>query len=105
MTAAALDPASAPSANNTALVIVSYEPDVEFPQRLSIAAAQFPLTVLVDNTAAESPGLPGTDADKLRVLRNHSNLGLGTALNQGCDGQTRIDTVHQRHFHFTAGQG
>ena len=85
MTAAALDPATRPSANNTALVIVTYEPDAEFPQRLRIAAAQFPLTVLVDNTAAESPGLPGTDADKLRVLRNHGNPGLGIALNQGCE--------------------
>jgi rhamnosyltransferase len=74
-------PPSKPTVNNTALVIVSYYPDSGFKDRLRLAAAQFPLTILVDNSGRELPELSG---ENLHFLRNENNLGLGTALNQGC---------------------
>ncbi|MCZ6829073.1 MAG: glycosyltransferase [Gammaproteobacteria bacterium] len=74
-----------PTLNNTALVVVTYQPDAEFQQRLEIAAAQFPATIVVDNTGVESCELSGLCPEQMRFIRNHSNLGLGAALNQGCE--------------------
>lgn len=84
MTHSSFNPAAGPTVSNTALVIVTYHPDVDFSRRLEIAAAQFPATILVDNTEAASPELFQLSGTNVRLIQNHRNLGLGKALNQGC---------------------
>ena len=84
MTPRSFNPAAGPTASNTVLVIVTYHPDADFSQRLEIAAAQFPATILVDNTGVASLELSSLKGKDVSLIHNHSNLGLGKALNQGC---------------------
>jgi rhamnosyltransferase len=67
---------------NTAAVIVSYQPDVEFDTHLQQLLVLFDAVFLVDNTG---PGAPAMVVHpRLHCLLNESNVGLGAALNQGC---------------------
>jgi rhamnosyltransferase len=73
-----------PSSQNTCAIIVTYFPDSFFKERLDRIRAQVANTIIVDNTGAAA-GLPSQlqglgDAE---IIRNHENLGIGEALNQG----------------------
>jgi rhamnosyltransferase len=62
-------------------VIVLFHPDTGFTDRLSLILKQFPKVVLIDNTP--SGAVLGELPASVRVLRNHRNLGVAAALNQG----------------------
>lgn len=77
-----------PSLDNICAIIVTYFPDPDFITRLEKVLAQFPSAIVVDN------GSCGDAANVLRALnetpnvqlvKNMSNLGIATALNQGVE--------------------
>ncbi len=74
-----------PEYDNTAALIVTYHPDSGFPIRLERIFGQVAHVIVVDNTpepalaaSLQSPGL-----DKVELIVNIRNEGLGYALNQG----------------------
>ena len=76
-----------PGVDNTCVVIVSYHPDPEFPQRVAAIAAQVGRVLVVDNGSnAESRGmlerLAKSDPE-VELIANDANLGIAAALNQG----------------------
>jgi len=76
-----------PSRANTWAVIVTYHPDSELSQRVAVAAAQVSGLVVVDNgssDATRSAVDAAADVTRAMVIRNDTNLGIATALNQGC---------------------
>jgi rhamnosyltransferase len=68
-------------------VVVTFFPDAGFPERLAKIAAQVSRVIVVDNgTAGESlEHLERALRDRLDIVcvRNHENLGVAAALNQG----------------------
>ena len=67
-------------------IVVSYNPDSGFDERLSLMLAQFPEIFIIDN--ASSTGVDGlaagkTTTGKIHFIRNTENLGIGKALNIG----------------------
>lgn len=81
-------PTIKPTPQNTCAIIVTYQPDEDFPTRLKRVLAQFPLVIIVDNssrsTAAEMLQKQ-TEQPQVLLTVNQSNLGIATALNQGVD--------------------
>jgi rhamnosyltransferase len=75
---------TAPEAENTALVLVSYNPDKLFIERIQSAASQFESVFLVDNSEAEQLDLQQLDPDKFNITCNMENVGLAKALNMAC---------------------
>lgn len=77
-----------PEKANICAVIVSYHPDVEFPDRLRTLARQVDCVVIVDNGSSEQEiemlgrAASGTGAT---VVRNQDNIGIASALNQGLE--------------------
>jgi rhamnosyltransferase len=75
-----------PSISPTCAVIVTYNPDGDFPARLSAIMKQVDHAIVVDNATASEPyevvrrACAGPQAD---LIRNTANLGIATALNQG----------------------
>jgi len=73
---------------NAAAVVVTHHPDAGIESRLRATASQFRRVIVVDNrsTAAELAGLEflTNDESRLVLLKNSENLGIATALNQGC---------------------
>ncbi len=77
---------SLPNAVNSCAIVVTYNPDAQFDERLALLNAQFSLVIVVDNASTlVSP-------EKLKILSqrpgthwvfNDSNRGIATALNQG----------------------
>lgn len=76
---------STASTANTVAIIVTYFPDVQFPERLHAFLEQFPEVLIVDN---------GSQGDALKMLlqlpeknitliRNATNAGIAAAFNQG----------------------
>ena len=75
-----------PSADNTAAVIVSYNPDAGFTNRVKRLAQHVAKVLIVDNHS----GHPSTETlrrlsfeSRVNLVLNDSNLGVATALNQG----------------------
>ncbi|MEH6589923.1 MAG: glycosyltransferase [Halioglobus sp.] len=73
-----------PSAENTALVVITYNPDASFIERISTAAAMFPKVVLVDNSESEQSDFQRLDQEKFELTCNRENIGLANALNIAC---------------------
>jgi len=76
-----------PLNNNStiAAIVVTYFPDAGFPHRLHLLREQFPLVIVVDNGSQGSTVqllLQLADSGIL-LIRNASNQGIATALNQG----------------------
>ena len=74
-----------PDADNTALVVVSYNPDTFFIERIKVAASQFGRVFLVDNSEAEQLDLEPLDPGKFKITFNMENVGLAKALNMACE--------------------
>lgn len=71
--------------SNIAAIIVTYFPDAGFSYRLNLLRKQFPLVIIVDNGShgrALQLLLQVTDPGIL-LIRNATNVGIATALNQG----------------------
>ena len=67
-------------------IVVTYNPDREFPKRLDRLAKQVDCTVVVDNHSSDTclGMLKKTSAELgTCLIRNEDNLGIATALNQG----------------------
>jgi rhamnosyltransferase len=73
-----------PSAENTALVVITYNPDASFVERIQAAATSFGKVVLVDNSESEQPGFMQLDPSRFEISRNRGNIGLAKALNVAC---------------------
>ena len=76
-----------PQRDNTAAVVVAYHPDAEFAARIQAIAGQVDRVLIVDNGSgadarAALEALEKTAA--VELLLNDANLGIATALNQGC---------------------
>ncbi len=71
--------------NNIAAVVVAYNPDLDFTSRLKKIQNQFNLTIIVDNSSSPEAAELEHNTGKVIVIRNRKNLGLGYALNQGCE--------------------
>ena len=77
-----------PSFHNTCAIIVTYFPDAQFPERLDKVLSQFPLAIIVDNASSDQAAemLRNVAAmSNVLLLTNNSNLGIGSALNQGME--------------------
>ncbi|MGH8499568.1 MAG: glycosyltransferase, partial [Methylococcales bacterium] len=76
----------APTATNTCAIVVTYNPDAEFRQRILHVSSQFPLVFIVDNGSNDSVRsmLKVLAADpKIKLTANSTNRGIAEALNQG----------------------
>jgi len=75
-----------PNAGNACAIVVTYNPDAQFDERLALLKVQFSLVIIVDNASTSASAenlkklvpLAGT-----QWLFNDSNRGIATALNQG----------------------
>lgn len=70
----------------TCAIIVTYNPDREFEQRISAVTGQFPRVFIVDNasgTEAQSMLQVVALDPKVQLVLNPENLGIAQALNQG----------------------
>ena len=75
-----------PDSFNTGAVIVTYHPDPELPQRVSVVADQVARVLIVDNnsdTEAVDMLRKMSERDNVELALNGANLGVATALNQG----------------------
>lgn len=73
---------------NAAAVVVTYHPDSGIVSRLRAIASQFQRVIVVDNRSTDSELAPlqflADEESRLVLLKNPENLGIATALNQGC---------------------
>lgn len=76
---------SPPSRDKTCAIVVTFNPDTGFPERLRRIEAQFPMVFLVDNASSDEAALVAAKERPacVRVVRNSENLGVAKALNQG----------------------
>lgn len=76
----------APTAAGCCAIVVTFNPDAEFRQRILQVSSQFPLIFIVDNgsndIARAMLKLVASDP-KIKLIANSSNLGIAEALNQG----------------------
>jgi rhamnosyltransferase len=76
----------APSSANTCAIVVTYNPDAEFRERIVHVSSQFPQVFIVDNGSNEIARamlrLVAQDP-KIKLIANSANLGIAEALNQG----------------------
>lgn len=80
-----------PTLQNTCAIIVTFQPDEDFHNRLVKISAQFPATVIVDNGSRSLPHTCASEPNTL-LIANQSNLGIAAALNQG------VKLAHQKGF-------
>lgn len=77
----------APQKANICCVIVTYYPDNNFFKRLSLVSSQVGGIVVVNNGSREdfkSALEKQKNEGKVNIIFNERNLGVATALNQGC---------------------
>lgn len=74
----------APHHDEVALVVVTYFPDDSFYDRAILAAHQFRVVIIVDNSGAETGQFSTLECDNIQIILNQNNQGLGHALNTGC---------------------
>lgn len=74
-----------PSNKNIASVIITYNPEGDFNNRLDLITSQVAHTIIVDNSnsAVAYNILEQSESLNVEVIRNTSNLGIAKALNQG----------------------
>ena len=72
--------------NAICAIIVTYFPDNLFSKRLNLILSQVNHIIIVDNSADPNTTdlLKTLEGEKVVVLYNENNLGVATALNQGC---------------------
>jgi rhamnosyltransferase len=79
---------SAPNCNNTIGVMVTYHPEPSVISRLSALARQFHRVLVIDNSSSvaivESLRSLTALEPRIELVENRENLGIATALNQGC---------------------
>lgn len=77
--------AGAPAAQRIAAVIVTYEPDADFPKRLQRVVGQVARVIVVDNSCRDPvrQRLRGIDPGTVDLIENGGNEGVARALNQG----------------------
>jgi rhamnosyltransferase len=77
-----------PVQQNTCAVIVTFHPDKNFPERLQLICAQFPLVVIVDNGSNSATVLmleQQAATSNVLLSLNAQNFGIAKALNQGIE--------------------
>jgi rhamnosyltransferase len=76
---------TAPAKENICAIIVTYSPDAHFGERLDRIHRQVGKTIIVDNTGDADPGasLQPINLADIEIIRNHENVGIAEALNQG----------------------
>lgn len=74
-----------PTADNTALVLVTYYPDEQVKARIQTLSTQFKKVFVVDNTPASQSTDSIYPIISIHLISNSINAGLGRALNQGCE--------------------
>lgn len=78
---------NAPAPADVCAVIVTYLPDEGFPTRLERITAQFPRTIIVDNSGSDEANrrlrITSDAASRIKIILNPKNLGVAVALNQG----------------------
>lgn len=77
-----------PTRGNVVAVVVTYHPDAEMIARLSSIAGQFGRLIVVDNHSGEETlarlRTLSSRERTVTLIENAENLGVATALNQGC---------------------
>jgi len=76
------------SQSGVGAVVVAYHPDEELIGRIAAMQPQFAAVLIVDNTPEEArdarlSSLAQANPDKIHLIQNPENLGVGAALNQG----------------------
>lgn len=75
-----------PTLNNICAIVITFNPDIQFNDRLFLLTQQFPLVVVVDNASqgASAGMLKNLDGlSGVALLLNECNHGIAVALNQG----------------------
>lgn len=75
-----------PDVQNTCAIVVTFNPDAQFPERLAKILDQFGYVILVDNGSSPQSKVmlvESTDVPRLHVQWNAENGGIAAALNQG----------------------
>ena len=79
---------SVPTADSVCAIVVTYNPDAGFSQRILQVMAQFPFVLIVDNgshDAAKAMLQVIAANEKIKLIANLDNLGIAQALNQGIE--------------------
>jgi len=74
-----------PHYDDIAIVIVTYNPDQSFYERVDAILDRFKAIIIVDNSAPGIIQISRLNHQKIHIHVNNSNLGLGVALNTGCE--------------------
>jgi rhamnosyltransferase len=69
-----------PVSGNICAILVTYQPDAEFTDRLAKLSQQFPRVFVIDNASRD---LHIEQNTKIRIQRNNRNIGIAAALNIG----------------------
>ena len=100
-----MNQSTVPDRGNTVALIVSYYPDDQFQSRLERVLSQVEAVIIIDNTPGEIlvEVLNAITSEKVEIIRNAHNPGLGYALNQGMHraierGYTWVLTLDQDTF-------
>jgi rhamnosyltransferase len=75
-----------PLKSNTGAVVVTYNPDNDFPIRLSTIAEQVARVVVVDNKPNKQSRRildHALEIEHVKLIQNGTNVGIATALNEG----------------------
>lgn len=75
------------STRDVCALVVSFNPDARFPERLELLLEQFPEVFVIDNASSIpiGPSLAALSDRNLSLISNAGNFGIGTALNIGVD--------------------
>lgn len=76
-----------PSTGDVCAIVVSFNPDAKFPERLELLLEQFAEVFVIDNASSTpiGPSLAVFSDRNLSLVSNAVNLGIGAALNIGVD--------------------
>jgi len=75
-----------PTTDSVCAIVVTYNPDAEFRQRILHVLAQFPMVLIVDNGSGDlaTRMLQALASnEKIKLISNPDNIGIAKALNQG----------------------
>ena len=74
-----------PSRDDVAVVVVTFYPDASFTERVKTLTDQFAMVIIVDNSGPAAGAIAQLEQQHLQTIANSENVGLGRALNMGCD--------------------
>jgi len=69
-----------PTRCNICAIVITFQPDTGFSDRLVRLSSQFPSVFVIDNASSD---LQIGESERVRVLRNDHNAGIAAALNLG----------------------